>query len=101
MPYAMVSQSPGVGIEWHHALQRELGDAPVEGLVATYAGTGPDGLCVISVWESKAHADRFTVERLAPALQRLGATRDQQARRSVLEIDLADLDEPTASPGRD
>lgn len=57
----MVSQNHGVGIEVHHALQRELGDDPVEGLVATYAGTGPEGLCVISVWESKAHADRFTV----------------------------------------
>lgn len=44
MSYAMVSQSQGVGIEWHHALQRELGDEPVEGLVATYAGTGPEGL---------------------------------------------------------
>lgn len=92
MSYAMVSQSPGVGIEWHHALERELGDAPVEGLVATYAGTGPDGLCVISVWESKAHADRFAVEQLVPTLQRLGVTKDQQARRSVLEIDLVESD---------
>jgi hypothetical protein len=51
MSYAMVSQSQGVGIEWHHNLQRELGDESVEGLTAMYAGTSPDGLCVISVWE--------------------------------------------------
>jgi hypothetical protein len=91
MSYAMVSQSQGVGIEWHHALERELGAEPVDGLVATYAGTGPDGLCVISVWESKAHADRFTAEQLVPTLQRLGVTADQRARRSVLEIDLEDV----------
>lgn len=90
MSYAIVSQSPGVGIEWHQALERELGETPVEGLVATYAGTSSAGLCVISVWESKAHADRFTVEQLVPVLQRLGVTRDQQAGRSVLEVDLVD-----------
>jgi hypothetical protein len=77
MSYAMVSQSPGVSIDWHHALQRELGDDPIEGLIATYAGTGPEGLCVISVWDSKAHANRFTVEQLVPTLQRLGITSDQ------------------------
>jgi hypothetical protein len=91
MSYAMVSQSRGVGMEWHHALQRELGNEPIEGLIATYAGTGLEGLCVISVWESKAHADRFTAERLVPTLQRLGITPDQQARRSILEIDLEDV----------
>ena len=94
MSYAMVSQSHGVGIEWHHAVQRELGSEPVEGLLASYAGTGKDGLCVISVWESKAHADRFTVEQLVPALQRLGVTPDQQTRRSVIEIDLDDATAP-------
>jgi hypothetical protein len=88
MSYAMVSQSPGVSIDWHHAVERELGDEPVEGLIASYAGTSPDGLCVISVWESKAHADRFAVEQLVPTLRRLCVTPDQQAHRSVLEIDL-------------
>ncbi|MBA2575930.1 MAG: hypothetical protein H0V05_04690 [Euzebyaceae bacterium] len=90
MSYAMVSQNHGVGIEVHHALQRELGDEPVEGLIATYAGTGPDGLCVISVWDSKGHADRFTAEQLVPTLQRLGLKPDP-TRRSVLEIDLEDI----------
>lgn len=90
MPYAMVSQNHGVGIDVHHAVNRELGDEPVEGLIATYAGTGPDGLCVISVWETKAHADRFTTEQLIPTLQRLGFTPDPR-RRSLLEIDLDDV----------
>ena len=90
MSYAMVSQSHGVDISWHHALEQELGDEPIEGLIATYAGTGPDGLCVISVWESKAHADRFTAELLVPTLQRLGVTPDQRTRRSVLEVNLDD-----------
>ena len=90
MSYALVSQNHGVDISWHHALERELGDDPADGLTAIYAGTGPDGLCVISVWESKAHADRFTAERLVPTLQRLGVTRDQMTRRSTLEVELDD-----------
>jgi hypothetical protein len=88
MSYAMVSQTPGVSIDWHYAVERELGDEPIDGLIASYAGTSLDGLCVISVWESKAHADRFAVEQLVPTLRRLGVTPDQQARRSLLEIDL-------------
>lgn len=90
MPYAMVSQNHGVSIDVHHALNRELGDEPVEGLIATYAGTGPVGLCVISVWETKAHADRFTTEQMIPTLKRLGFTPDP-TRRSLLEIDLDDV----------
>jgi hypothetical protein len=59
----------------------------------------PMGLCVISVWESKAHADRFTAELLVPTLQRLGVTPDQRTRRSVLEIDLDDASSyPRSSP---
>lgn len=91
MSYAMVSQSPGVGLEWHRALERELGDEPVDGLIATYAGTSSDGLCVISIWESKAQADRFTVEQLFPTLARLGVTPDRQSTRSVLEVDIEDV----------
>lgn len=90
MSYAIVTQAPGVDISWHHTLERELGDDPIDGLIATYAGTGPDGMCVISVWESKAHAERFTAELLVPTLQRLGVTPHQQARRSVLEVELDD-----------
>lgn len=98
MSYAMVTQSHGVDISWHHALERELGDDPIDGLVATYAGNGPEGLCVISVWQSKAYADRFTAELLVPTLQRLGVTLDQQTRRSVLEIDLDDASTYARSP---
>lgn len=97
MSYATVSQTHGVDISWHHTLERELGDDPIDGLIATYAGTGPDGMCVISVWESKAHADRFTAELLVPTLRRLGVTPDQQTRRSVLEIQ---LDDTTTRPRR-
>ena len=40
-----------------------------DGMLARYAGATEDGsLRVVSLWESKAHADRFVTERLGPAL---------------------------------
>ena len=45
-----------------------VGERP-DGMLGRYAGATEDGsLRVISLWESKAHADRFMTERLAPAL---------------------------------
>ena len=41
------------------------------GLVALYAGVNDRGLAITSVWESKAHSDRFTVEHLIPAVREL------------------------------
>lgn len=43
-----------------------------DGLIALYAGTSGDGMSVTAVWETKAHSDRFTAEKLLPALQQLG-----------------------------
>jgi hypothetical protein len=46
-------------------------DGPPEGMEARYIGTTEDGkLRVVSVWQSKAHADRFFTEKLGPAVAR-------------------------------
>ena len=46
-------------------------DGPPEGMEARYIGTTSDGrLRVVSLWESKAHADRFLAEKLGPAVAR-------------------------------
>ena len=63
-----VATPPFRSIEQFDQVVAQLGDRP-EGMQARYAGTTEDGsLRVISVWESKAHADRFMTERLGPAL---------------------------------
>ncbi|HEX7276923.1 MAG TPA: hypothetical protein VF244_06065 [Acidimicrobiales bacterium] len=44
-------------------------DGPPDGMEARYIGTADDGkLRVVSVWHSKAHADRFLTEKLGPAV---------------------------------
>lgn len=64
--------TPSLGsIEQFDAVLAQLGGNP-EGQEARYAGTAEDGkLRIVSLWESKADADRFFVERLGPALATL------------------------------
>ena len=46
----------------------------IDGLLAWAAGTDSSGLHVVTVWESKAHQDRWSAEQLFPAFQALGMT---------------------------
>ena len=46
----------------------------IDGLLAWAAGTDDNGLHVVTVWESKAHMDRWSAEQLFPAFQALGMT---------------------------
>lgn len=68
MQWITVATPPFTSIEQFDEVLAQLGEAP-DGLEARYAGTADDGkLRVITLWESKAHADRFFAERLGPAL---------------------------------
>ena len=50
----------------------ELVGGRPDGLIALYAGTSGDGMSITAVWETKAHNDRFTAEKLLPALRQVG-----------------------------
>ena len=44
-------------------------DGPPAGMLARYIGSADDGnLRVVSLWESKEHAERFLTEKLGPAV---------------------------------
>jgi hypothetical protein len=63
--------TPPFGIEQFDKVRAELGGDP-DGLQARYVGTADDGhLRVVSLWESKAHAERFFAETLGPALAKV------------------------------
>ena len=70
MTYIISTNSPG-----DEATFNKVGDLVgdhTDGLVALYAGASGSGLSVTAIWETKAHSDRFTAEKLLPALQQLG-----------------------------
>lgn len=69
MQWIAVATPPFGSIEQFDKVMAQVGGEP-DGLEARYVGTVGDGLRVVTLWESKAHADRFFAERLGPALAR-------------------------------
>ena len=67
MSWIVIATPPFTSIEQFDAVMAEMGEEP-DGLEARYVGTTDGEVRVISLWESKAHADRFMTERLGPAL---------------------------------
>jgi hypothetical protein len=69
MPYIVVATPSFPSLSQLDEVVDRLGEAP-EGLLQRHAGTAPDGtLRIVSVWESKADADRFlTSERLGAVI---------------------------------
>ena len=68
MQWITVATPSFASIDQVDAVISQLGGPP-EGMEARYVGAAADGtLRVISLWESKAYADRFLAERLGPAV---------------------------------
>ena len=62
----------------------------IDGLLAWAAGTDENGLHVVTVWQSKAHMDRWSAEQLFPAFQSLGMT-DVASNMEFTEYDADEL----------
>jgi len=67
--YAYCREMPGVTEEMATSVDKEVGEAPVAGLVAHVSGPRENGWRIIDVWESEEDCKRFQVERLNPALE--------------------------------
>jgi heme-degrading monooxygenase HmoA len=77
MAYVHFTKTKGQDIETFRAVAAKHNAAPdIDGLLACAAGTSSDGdgLLVLTIWESKAHCDRWAAEQLFPAFQALGLT---------------------------
>lgn len=75
MAHIHIAATPGATIEGFRAVAAKH-NAPqdIDGLLAWAAGADSSGLHVVTVWESKAHQDRWFAEQLFPAFQALGMT---------------------------
>jgi hypothetical protein len=71
MQWITVATPPFASIEKFDTVLANLGEQP-DGLEARYVGTTDDGkLQVVTLWESKAHADRFYADTLGPLLAKV------------------------------
>src|SRR4051794_14273155 len=69
MQWITIAIPPLRSIEQFDAMQAEVGNP--EGLEACYFGSTNGELRIVTVWESKADADRFFGHTLGPALARV------------------------------
>jgi heme-degrading monooxygenase HmoA len=63
----------------------------IDGLLAWAAGTDEDGLNVVTVWQSKAHQERWAAEQLFPAFQETGLSEHMTANSEFTEYDAGEL----------
>jgi heme-degrading monooxygenase HmoA len=91
MAHIHIATTPGVTIDGFRAVAAKH-DPPrdIDGLLAWAAGTDSSGLHVVTVWQSKAHQDRWSAEQLFPAFQALGLT-DVTSNMEFTEYDADEL----------
>jgi hypothetical protein len=70
MQWISVATPPFESIDQFDAIRTAQGEEP-EGLEARYVGTTDGELRIVSVWESKAHADRFFTQTLPGVLAKV------------------------------
>ena len=75
MAYVHITKSKGRGIEDFRAVSaKHSPPQDIDGLLAWAVGSDEDGLHVVSVWQSRAHQERWAAEQLFPVFQELGMT---------------------------
>ena len=75
MAYVHITKSKGRGIEDFRAVSaKHSPPQDIDGLLAWAAGSDEDGLHVVTVWQSRAHQERWAAEQLFPVFQELGMT---------------------------
>jgi len=87
MAHIYITAAPGLTIDNFRAVcAKHNPPQDIDGLLAWAAGTDNDGLHVMTVWQSKAHQDRWAAEQLFPAFQALGMT-DKMSDAQFTEYD--------------
>jgi len=87
MQWIAVAIPPYESIEQFDNVMDQVGGEP-EGLEARYVGSTDDGLRIVTLWDSKEHADRFFADRLGPALAKVLGP-EPAGTPQVLGIDVA------------
>jgi len=91
MAHIHIAATPGVTIDGFRVVAAKHNPPQdIDGLLAWAAGTDESGLHVVTVWQSKAHQDRWAAEQLFPAFQSLGMT-DVASNMEVTEYDADEL----------
>ena len=73
MAFIHITRTKGRSIEEFRAVSaRHNPPQDIDGLLAWAAGSDSSGLHVMTVWQSRAHQERWAAEQLFPVFQELG-----------------------------
>jgi hypothetical protein len=86
MAFVHITKAKGVTIEDFRAVAAKHNPPQdIDGLLAWAAGTDESGLNVVTVWQSKAHQERFAAEQLFPVFQEFGMAERMMANSEFTE----------------
>ena len=92
MAYVHIAAARGMTIDNFRQVAEKLEPpASIAGLLVQAAGSDESGLHVVTVWESKAHADRFEAEQLFPAFQAAGVASEVMANTAFTIFDADEI----------
>ncbi len=88
MTYIHIAQVKGLSVDdFRQVNEKMIAPADTDGLLVIAAGSDHNGLVVTSVWQSKAHKDRYEAEHLLPTFQSLGMAQDMMANTEFTEYE--------------
>ena len=92
MTHIYFTKAKGLTIEdFRKVAAKHSAPQDIDGLLAWAAGTDENGLNVLTVWQSKAHQDRWAAEQLFPAFQELGMTEHMMANSEFTEYEAGEF----------
>ena len=92
MAYIHVATSRGFTVDDVRMIEEKVGDrSAIDGLVVESYGQDGDVMRVVTIWESKAHKDRYEAELLLPAFQAAGIAAAVGANTEFAECEAATL----------
>ncbi|HVN50205.1 MAG TPA: hypothetical protein VMT43_02170 [Acidimicrobiales bacterium] len=90
MAYVHVTFTKGQTLERYQQISDLVGElGPEQGNLAHLVGADDQGLHVVDIWESKAHADRFAAEQLFPAFAAAGMTPAEMGNTEIRDFEAA------------
>jgi hypothetical protein len=73
MAVCLMAEFPGATLQQYEQIREALGEPSLgEGQLSHVAGATGNGICVVDIWQSRAHFDRFVQERLGVQMGTVG-----------------------------
>src|ERR1035441_814316 len=92
MAYIHIAASRGFTVEDSRRVEDKVGPRQaIDGLLVEAVGGDGDRLHHVTIWQSKAHADRDEAQQLLPAFQALGMAADLAANKEFTTCDADEL----------